>query len=40
MSKKNKENHDIFSSKLRVDQMPGPPRERQPTCTLFLNMHQ
>ena len=30
-----KKNHYIFSSHLRADQMPGPPREGQLMCTLF-----
>ena len=30
-----KKNHYIFSSQLRADQMPGPPREGQLMCTLF-----
>ena len=32
-----KKNHNIFSSQLRADQMPGPPREGQLMCTLFLS---
>ena len=37
---KKKKNHNIFSSQLRADQMPGPPREGQLMCTLFLSMCQ
>ena len=29
-----KKNHDIFSSQLRADQMPGPPQEDQLTYEL------
>ena len=38
MEKKKKmmKNHYIFSSQPRADQMPGPPREVQVTCELFL----
>ena len=39
MSKKKKK-HYIFSSQLRADEMPGPPREGQLMWTLFLNTHQ
>ena len=39
LSKKEK-NHYIFSSQSRADQMPGPPREGQLTCTLFLSTRQ
>ena len=35
-----KKNHYIFSSQLRADQMPGPPRVGQLMCTLFLSMRQ
>ena len=35
-----KKNHCIFSSQPRADQMPGPPREGQLMCTLFLSTHQ
>ena len=35
---KNKKNHYIFSSQLRADQMPGPQRDGQLMCTLFLSM--
>ena len=34
---KKKKNHYIFSSQPRADQMPGPPREGQLMCTLFLS---
>ena len=37
---KKKKNHHIFSSQLRVDQMPGPPWEGQLMCVLFLSMRQ
>ena len=37
---KKKGNHYIFSSQLRADQMPGPPREGQLMCTPFLSMRQ
>ena len=37
---KKKKNHYIFSSLLRADQMPGPPREGQLMWTFFLNTHQ
>ena len=37
---KKKKNHYIFSSQLRADQMPGPPREAQLMCTLFLSTRQ
>lgn len=37
---KKKKNHYIFSSQPRADQMPGPPREGQLMCTLFLSTHQ
>ena len=40
MKKKEKRNHYIFSSHLRADSMPGPPREGQLMCTLFLSMRQ
>ena len=30
----------IFSGQLRADQKPGPPREGQLMCTLFLSMRQ
>ena len=33
-----KKNHYIFSSQLRADQMPGPPREGQLMCTLSLSI--
>ena len=32
-----KENHYIFISQLRTDQMPGPPREGRLMCTLLLS---
>ena len=35
-----KKNCYIFSSQLRADQMPVPPREGQLMCTLFLSMPQ
>ena len=35
-----KKNHYIFSSQLRADQMPGPPRDGQLMCTLFLSTRQ
>ena len=35
--KKRKKNGYIFSSQLRADQMPGPPREGRLMCTLFLS---
>ena len=35
-----KKGHDMFSSQLRADQMPGLPREGQLMCTLFLSMRQ
>ena len=35
-----KKNHYIFSSQLRADQMPGPPRGDQLMWTPFLNTHQ
>ena len=38
--KKKKKNHYIFSSHLRAGQMPGPPREGQLMCTLFLSVRQ
>ena len=38
--KKNNKKHYIFPSQLRADQMPGPPREGQLMCTLFLSMRQ
>ena len=34
------ENHYIFCSQCRADQMPGLPREGQLMCTLFLSMRQ
>ena len=40
IQKKKKENHYIFSSQLRADQMPGPPREGQLMWTPFPNTHQ
>ena len=38
--KEKEKNHCIFSSQLRADQMPGPPREGQLMCTLFLSTRQ
>ena len=38
--KNNNINHCMFSCQLRADEMPGPPREGQLMCTLFLSMHQ
>ena len=35
-----KKNPYIFSSQLGADQMPGPPREGQLMCTLFLSTRQ
>ena len=37
--KKKKMNYYIFSSQLKADQMPGPPREVQVTRELFLDRH-
>ena len=34
-----KKNHYIFSSQLRADQMPGPPREVQLTNDFCLDSH-
>ena len=34
-----KKNHYIFSSRLRADQMPGPPQEVQLTNDFFLDSH-
>ena len=34
-----KKNHYIFSSQLRADQMPGPPREIQLTNDFCLDSH-
>ena len=39
-AQKKKKNQYIFSSQLRADQMPGPTREGQLICTLFLSMRQ
>ena len=39
-AQKKKKNHYIFSSQLRADQMPGPPRKGQLMWTFFLNTHQ
>ena len=36
---KKKKNYYIFSSQLRADQMPGPPREVQLTNDFFLDSH-
>ena len=35
-----KKNHYIFFTQLRADQMPGPSREGQLMCTLFLSTRQ
>ena len=40
LDRREEENHHIFSSQLRAGQMPGPPREGQLMCTLFLSMRQ
>ena len=40
MARRKKKNCYIFSSQLGADQMPGPPREGQLMCTLFLSMRQ
>ena len=34
----NNKNHYIFSSQLRADHMPGPPRKGQLMCTPFLSL--
>ena len=38
--KKKPEIHYIFSRQLRADQIPSPPQEGQPMCTLFQSMRQ